>query len=93
MTGFEPGSSGIESDRAVNCATNHFCLSGSTQFEKASLENTHLLCKEKYDIMFDWFEFCYFATMLLINNRLTCSAKSKPVKRQLSRTVILPLTK
>ena len=51
MTGFEPGSSGIESDRAVNCATNHFCLSGSTQFEKASLENTHLLCKEKYHFL------------------------------------------
>ena len=56
-------------------------------------DNTRLLCKGKYhcttDLLFDCFEFSCYAKVQL----LTCSAKSKPVKQEVIRTMILPLTK
>ena len=57
-------------------------------------ENTHLLRKGKHhctaDLLFDWFK---LLCLSLIDKIFTSSAQSKPVKQEVSCTVILPLTK
>ena len=51
-------------------------------------ENTHSLHKVKYPVWLVWIQL--FCCIKLSTD--TCLAKSKPVKQEVSRTVILPLT-
>ena len=57
-------------------------------------EKDNLHCKGKYqctaDLLFYLHQFSCFAWM---NNIFTCLFESKPVKQEVSQTVILPLTK
>ena len=51
-------------------------------------ENKHFICKEKYNSSgFSIFDY------IKIENRFTCLVESKPVKQDVSRTLIISLTK
>ena len=58
----------------------------------AILSREHLLRKGKYGWPPVWLLLIQLLCLCLINNRFTCSGKSKPVKLEVSRAVILPLT-
>ena len=62
-------------------------------FIRLATDNTHLLCKGKHncmaDLLFDWFGFGQ--TSKSVDSFST--TKSKPVKQEVSRKVIIPITK
>ena len=74
-------------DIRINCATDTGCPFQKifTYFKRGKYHYTT-------DLIFDWFGFSCFAYIGLIENRFTCLVESKPVKQEVSRKVILPLT-